>query len=122
VLELAAVYGRPLTGPSPVRETLWAFMVATGTGSLGAGLSRSVVARLSHEAFANLVHRVLWSLGLRSVGRSTLARLIPVLGIALAGGINYAVARSVGRRALAYYEAGIPEEGVTVEAEYRVSE
>ena len=122
VLELAAVYGRPLTGPSPVRETLWAFMVATGTGSLGAGLSRSVVARLSHEAFTNLLHQVLWSLGIRSVGRSTLARLIPVLGIALAGGINYAVARSVGRRALAYYESRTPEDGTTVEVDYRVSE
>ncbi|MBC7104476.1 MAG: hypothetical protein H5T97_00900 [Firmicutes bacterium] len=120
VLELAAVYGRPLAGPGPVRESLWAFMVATGAGGLGAGLSRSAVAHLSHEAYANLLHRVLWSLGLRSVGRSTLARLIPVFGIALAGGVNYAVARAVGRRALAYYESRSPEGETTVEGEYRV--
>lgn len=121
VMELAAVYGRPAAGPALAREALWAFMVATGTSTFGASLSRSVVTRLSHEAFTNLVHRVLWSLGVRSVGRSSLARLIPLLGIVLAGGVNYLVARSVGRRTRDYYEAMVPEDATTIDVDYNVS-
>ncbi|MEW6425563.1 MAG: hypothetical protein AB1523_12645 [Bacillota bacterium] len=121
VLEIAALYGRDLTGPGYQKEAFFAFILAAGAGSAGSSLSRAVVAQLSKEAFSALVERLLISLGVRTTARSTILRLIPLAGLFLAGGINYWLGKTVGRRALNYYEghpALTDQDGRTVDAEY----
>jgi len=121
VLEIAALYGRDLTGPGFRKEAFWAFLLATGAGGAGSSLSRAVVAQLSKEAFTGAVERILISFGVRATTRSTVLRLLPLAGLALAGGINYGLGKTVGTKALAYYESH-PEtayrDGPTVDAEY----
>ncbi|MGQ9825985.1 MAG: EcsC family protein [Desulfotomaculales bacterium] len=104
VLEIAALYGRDLTGPGYQKEAFWAFILASGAGSAGNALSRAVVAHLSKEAFSAAAERLLLSLGVRASARSAFLRLIPLAGLFLAGGINYWLASAVGRRAATYYE------------------
>lgn len=124
VLEIAAVYSRNLTGWSYRREAFLAFTLAAGAGSLGAGLSRTVVAQLSKEAFSTLAERLLISLGVRTTARTTVVRLIPLLGLFLAGGFNYWLARAAGNRATAYYEnLASPEQsktGDTLDVDYTI--
>lgn len=122
VLEVAALYGRDLTGPGYRKEAFWAFILASGAGGAGSALSRAAVAQLSKEAFSAAAERLLLSLGVRASARSTLLRLIPLAGLFLAGGINYWLASTVGRRAAAYYEehpgpAG--SGGPVIDAEFR---
>jgi len=121
VLEIAALYGRDLTGPGYQKEAFWAFVLAAGAGSVGNSLSRTVVLQLSKEAFTTAAEKLLISLGVRTTARSTILRLIPLAGLALAGGINYWLGKTVGERARRYYE-GHPEttyrDGPTVDAEY----
>ena len=104
VLEIAALYDRDLTGPGYQKEAFWAFIIATGTGSIGSKLSRAVVAQMSKEAFTGMTERIFISLGVRSTARVGIVRLIPLLGIFLAGGINYWVGKTIGKRAVNYYE------------------
>ncbi|HHW42253.1 MAG TPA: hypothetical protein GXX25_00305 [Desulfotomaculum sp.] len=120
VLEVAAVYRRDLTGYRYRQEAFWAFLLAAGAGSVGSSLSRTVAAQLSKEAFSALAERALISLGVRATARSSLLRIIPFLGLLLAGGVNYWVALTVGNRAIKYYEEREPEEwsGTTVDVEH----
>lgn len=121
VLEIAALYGRDLTGPGYQKEAFWAFILASGAGGAGNALSRAVVAQLSKEAFSAAAERLLLSLGVRASARSSILRLIPLAGLFLAGGINYWLASTVGRRALEYYEkhpGSDRREGPVVDAEY----
>ncbi|HCJ78512.1 MAG TPA: hypothetical protein DHV84_00530 [Desulfotomaculum sp.] len=104
VVEIAAVYGRDLTGENYHREVFWAFLLATGTGGLGKNLSRVAVTQMSKDAFISLTERMLVSFGIRITTHSTLARIIPFLGLFLAGGLNYRVAKMLGDRAIEYYE------------------
>ncbi len=107
VVEIAAVYGRDLTGENYHREVFWAFLLATGTGGLGKNLSRTVVTQMSKDAFVSLTERMLVSFGIRITIRSTLARIIPFLGLLLAGGLNYRVAKMLGEQAITYYEKNL---------------
>ncbi|HAG09331.1 MAG TPA: hypothetical protein DCK87_07225 [Desulfotomaculum sp.] len=104
IVEIAAVYGRDLTGENYYREVFWAFLLATGTGGLGKSLSRTVVTRMSKDAFISLTEKVFITFGIRTTFRSTLTRIIPFLGLFLAGGLNYRVAKMLGYRAIEYYE------------------
>jgi len=104
IVEIAAVYGRDLTGENYYREVFWTFLLATGTGSLGKSLSRTVVTQMSKDAFISLARKILFSFGIRTATRSTLIRIIPFLGLFLAGGLNYRVAKMLGYRAIEYYE------------------
>ena len=122
VLEVAALYGRDLTGPGYQKEAFWAFVLAAGAGGAGSALSRAAVAQLSKEAFSAAAERLLLSLGVRASARSTLLRLIPLAGLFLAGGINYWLASTVGRRAAAYYEehpGPVGSGGPVIDAEFR---
>lgn len=107
VVEIAAVYGRDLTGKNYYREVFWAFLLATGTGGLGKSLSRTVVTQMSKDAFVSLAEKIFISFGLRTTIRSTLVRIIPFLGLFLAGGLNYRVAKMLGNRAIEYYEKNL---------------
>ncbi|RKO67480.1 hypothetical protein D7024_11230 [Desulfofundulus salinus] len=104
VLEVAAIYNKDLTGYRYRREAFWAFVFAAGIGSVGNSLSRVAVTQLSKDAFTALMERTLLSLGVRTTARSTLVRIIPLLGLLLAGGVNYFMAMAMGRRAIQYYE------------------
>jgi hypothetical protein len=104
VVEIAAVFGRDLTGKAYQKEAFWAFIIATGTGSVGSKISQSLVSALTKETLTGLTERTLISLGIRSSFRVGLVRLIPFLGLFLTGGINYWVGKTIGKRALNYYE------------------
>ena len=104
VVEIAAVFDRDLTGRAFQKEAFWAFIIATGTGSVGSRISQSLVSVLTKETLANLAERALVSLGIRSTARVGLVRLIPFLGLFLTGGINYWVGKTIGKRAVDYYE------------------
>jgi len=104
VVEIAAVFDRDLTGRAFQKEAFWAFIIAAGTGSVGSRISQSLVSALTKETLTNLTERTLISLGIRSVTRVGLIRLIPFLGLLLTGGINYWVCKTIGKRALDYYE------------------
>jgi hypothetical protein len=124
VLEIATLYGRDLTGPGYQKEAFWAFILATGTGSVGNSLSRTVVTQLSKEAFSTTVERLLLSLGVRTTARNTIVRLIPLAGLFFAGGINYWLGKTAGQRALNYYESRTniaDQDGHPLDAEYYVS-
>ncbi|GAB6273635.1 MAG: hypothetical protein STSR0004_04980 [Peptococcaceae bacterium] len=107
VIEIAAVYGRDLTGEKYYREVFWAFLLATGTGGLGKSLSRTVVTQMSKDTFVSLAEKIFISFGLRTTIRSTLVRIIPFLGLFLAGGLNYRMAKMLGDRAIEYYEKNL---------------
>jgi hypothetical protein len=104
IVEIAAVYGRDLTGENYYREVFWAFLLATGAGGLGKSLSRTVVTQMSKDAFISLTEKVFITFGIRTTFSSTLTRIIPFLGLFLAGGLNYQVAKGLGYRAIEYYE------------------
>ena len=107
IIEIAAVYGRDLTGENYYREVFWAFLLATGTGGLGKSLSRTVVTQMPKDAFVSLAEKIFISFGLRTTIRSTLVRIIPFLGLFLAGGLNYRMAKMLGDRAIEYYEKNL---------------
>jgi hypothetical protein len=115
VLEIAFIYDNNLTGYRYRREAFWAFIFASGIGSAGMSLSRTAVNQLSREAFTALVERALLSLGVRSTTRSSLVRIIPLLGLLLAGGVNYLTALGMGRRAVQYYEKRVEWPGKTID-------
>jgi len=104
VVEIAAVFDRDLTGRAFQKEAFWSFIIATGTGSVGSRISQSLVTVLTKETLTDLTERTLISLGIRSTARVGLIRLIPLLGFFLIGGINYWVGKTIGKRALDYYE------------------
>lgn len=95
---------KDLTGPEYQKETFWAFILASGAGGLGNNLTRAVVGELSKEAFLSVTERFLIRLGLREAARSSILRIIPLAGLFLAGGLNYWFGKTIGERALHYYE------------------
>jgi len=123
VVEIGLVYGRNPSLAGYYKDTLLAFAVATGAGAVTRGIGRAV-GQLSLDVIWTMARKAVFSFGIRAAEENTLARLIPVLGLIAAGGLNYFLARGIGRKARAYYRQNDlnarENAGPTLDATYRV--
>jgi len=125
VLEMSIVYDRDPNSIEVQKEALWVFGMAAGVQSAGKKAARITAQHLSAQMAATGMHRPLIFMGLRASQRSVLGRVIPLFGVAVAGGISFFFARAVGNRIFRHYEGGGNERtgswnGRTIEADYRV--
>jgi hypothetical protein len=125
VLELSVVYGKNPLSPQVQKEALKIFSMAAGVDALGKKAARYTAQHLSRQAAATGLNRPLFYLGLRASQRSALGRLLPLLGVAVAGGISFLFARAVGKRTLQHFESTTDAghhswKGRTLDAEYQV--
>ncbi|MCE5184435.1 MAG: hypothetical protein LLF77_07890, partial [Synergistaceae bacterium] len=95
ILEVAAVYDRDLDEAGTSREAVWVLVTSVGAGAAGKGLTSFAINQLTGNALKNLVERALVSLGIRASQRSFL-RILPVLGMFIAGWVNYYACNKVG--------------------------
>jgi len=102
ILEIAVVYDRDLEISGVSREAVWVLVTSVGAGAAGRGLTKLTVGQLSSQAFKNLFEQALLALGIRASQRSFL-RIIPFIGMFIAGGVNYYTCQKVGSFVVKYY-------------------
>ncbi|MFZ5898829.1 MAG: hypothetical protein ACOYU7_06650 [Bacillota bacterium] len=122
VYELAVVYGRNPDSQDVQREIRWVFAVAAGMEAAGKHVAGAAARGMGYMA-SSATQRSLLALGFRAGQRTLLFRLLPWIGVALVGGMNYLFARSVGRKMCACFgetkgDAGWS--GRTIDAEFTV--
>ncbi len=103
VLEVAVIYERDIDNDDTTREAIWAFYGAIGGNVASRGASRIAVAGLSSEVLSSILTRSLNMLGIRIAQRTVVARIVPVLGVALAAVINYTIAAAIGKATVGFY-------------------
>lgn len=102
IMEVAVVYDRDLDVAGTSREAVWVLAASVGAGMAGGGLTRLTMGQLSGRAFKTLFEQALVALGIRASQRSIL-RIIPIIGIFIAGGVNYYTCQKVGSFVSKYY-------------------
>ena len=102
-LELSAVYHRDLDLPAVSQEALWVFISALGADMVGKGLSKIAIKQLGNQAVVKLGHKLLLSMGIR-IGQRSLFKILPLLGVAISGTVNYCFCQKVGNFMVDYYE------------------
>ncbi|MBP7332963.1 MAG: hypothetical protein KBA08_11840 [Firmicutes bacterium] len=119
ILEVAVAHNRDLGKEGARREAVWVLVSAVGAGVASKGLTGMTARRLSGQAFNRLIEQALLALGIRASQRSLL-RIIPVIGMFIAGAVNKYVCNKVGDYVISYY-AENPYvdkwDGETIEAE-----
>ncbi|MFA7468408.1 MAG: hypothetical protein WCY82_09095 [Desulfotomaculaceae bacterium] len=103
VFEVAVIHDYNIENEDTAKEAIWAFCGAIGGNLASRGLSRVAVTGLSSEVLSSVLSRSINMLGLRIAQRTVVARIVPVLGIAFAGVINYAIAAGIGNATMDYY-------------------
>lgn len=119
ILEVAAAYNRDLDKEGTSREAVWVLVSAVGAGAASKGLTGMTVRRLSGRAFNRLIEQALLALGIRASQR-TILRIIPVIGMFIAGGVNLYTCKKVGDFVIKYYSENAyvdKWDGDTIEAE-----
>lgn len=122
ILEMAEVYDRDLDRSGTSREAIWVLVTSVGAGAAGRGLTRLTVGQLSGLAFKNLLEQALLALGIRASQR-TILRIIPFIGMFIAGGVNYYTCQKVGNFVAKYYAENAYVEtwdGETIDVEAEV--
>lgn len=122
ILEVAAVYGRNLDIPGTSREAVWVLASSVGAGVAGRGLTRVTVSQLSGRAFTRLIEQALLAMGIRATQR-TILRVIPIVGMFIAGAINYYTCKKVGEFVIKYYARNSYDDawdGKTIDTEAEV--
>lgn len=102
ILEVAAVYNRNIDTAGTSREAVWVLVSSVGAGAAGRGLTGVTVKRLSGRAFNRLIEQALLALGIRASQR-TILRIIPFIGMFIAGAVNYYICKKVGAFVINYY-------------------
>jgi len=123
ILEEAAVYDRDLDISGTSREAVWVMVSTIGAEAAGRGLTRLTAGQLSGRAFNRLIEQVLISLGVRASQRTVL-RIIPFIGMFIAGAVNYYTCRKVGELAMKYYAGNSYKDiwdGETIDASYEIT-
>jgi hypothetical protein len=116
-LELGTLYGRNPSALGAQREAVFAFSLAAGLHGINKRVSTIAAAQLSKQLTTEFLERGLISFGFRASQRQFLPRILPLLGILLAGAINYFFTRAIGVRLLNYYQKGSTSfTGKTIEA------
>lgn len=123
VLEMSAVYGRNLNLPGVSREALWVMGSAVGADMANKAVSKTAVKQMGNQVFVRMMQEVLVSLGIRATQRTVL-RIIPLIGAAISGSVNYYICRRVGRVAADYYEKNSYDKwaGDTIDVEGEILE
>jgi hypothetical protein len=122
ILEVAEVYNRNLDLDMTSREVVWVLISSIGSSAAGRGLSSLTVAQLSGSTFLRLVEHALLALGIRT-SQKTVLRVIPVIGMVVAGWVNYYTCNKVGSFVIKHYsENANPDswEGKTIDVEASV--
>lgn len=122
ILEVAAVYNRNLDIPGTSREAVWVLFSSVGAGAAGRGLTRVTVAQLSGRAFMRLIEQALLAMGIRATQR-TILRVIPFIGMFIAGAVNYYTCKMVGEFIIKYYAGNAYDDawdGKTIDAESEI--
>lgn len=117
IMEMALIYGRDFKRQGAVKEAAWVFLSAVGTDAISKNVSKLAVKQMGRQAFIKLTQDLLFTLGIRISQRSVL-KIIPLLGAAASGLVNYILCRKVGNMVADYYETSSPGEwgGVTIDA------
>jgi hypothetical protein len=102
ILEVAAAYNRDLDKEGTSREAVWVLVSSVGAGAASKGLTGLTVRQLSGRTFNRLIEQVLVALGIRASQRSIL-RIIPVIGMFIAGAVNYYTCKKVGDFVIKHY-------------------
>ncbi|NLI12083.1 MAG: hypothetical protein GX425_05545 [Peptococcaceae bacterium] len=102
ILEIAVLHNRDIETAGTSREAVWVLISSVGAGAAGRGLTGVTVKRLSGRAFNRLLEQALLALGIRASQR-TILRIIPFIGMFIAGSINYYICRKVGEFVMKYY-------------------
>jgi len=102
ILEIAALHNRDIDTEGTSREAVWVLVSSVGAGAAGRGLTGLTVRRLSGQAFNRLIEQALLALGIRASQR-TILRIIPFIGMFIAGSVNYYICRKVGEFVMRYY-------------------
>lgn len=102
ILEVAAAYNRDLDKEGTSREAVWVLVSSVGAGAASKGLTGMTARRLSGQAFNHLIEEALLALGIRASQRSIL-RIIPVIGMFIAGAVNLYTCKKVGDYVIKYY-------------------
>ena len=123
VLEMSAVYGRDLYLPGVSREALWVMATAVSSDMAGKTAGKLAMKQMQSQFFTRLANDLLLTLGVQ-VTRRTILKVVPLLGAAIAGTINYFICRHVGRLAADYYEENSYEKwvGETIDIEGEIVE
>jgi len=102
ILEVAAVYDRDLEEAGTSREAVWVLVASAGAGAAGKGLTGFAIDQLTGNALKTLIERALMSLGVRASQR-TFFRILPLIGVFIAGWVNYYTCQKVGNYVARYY-------------------
>lgn len=102
ILEVAAIYDRDLDEAGTSREAVWVLVASVGAGAAGKGFTTFAINQLTGSALKNLIERALVSLGIRASQRSFL-RILPLIGMFIAGWVNYYACNKVGNFVAKYY-------------------
>ena len=70
---------------------------------VGKGLSKIAIKQLGNQAVVKLGHKLLLSMGIR-IGQRSLFKILPLLGVAISGTVNYCFCQKVGNFMVDYYE------------------
>lgn len=103
VFEMATLYGRDPTSLEAQREAFFAFGLAAGIHSINKRLSRLAAAQFSKQLTAELLERTLIGLGVRASQRQLVPRILPFVGVFIAGAINFFFTRAIGMKMLRFY-------------------
>lgn len=102
ILEVAVVHNRNIYTAGTSREAVWVLVSSVGAGAAGSGLTGVTVRNLSGRAFNRLIEQALMALGIRASQR-TILRIIPFIGMFIAGAVNYYICQKVGEFVMRYY-------------------
>jgi len=102
ILEIAVLHNRDIDTEGTSREAVWVLVSSVGAGAAGRGLTGLTVRRLSGQAFNRLIEQALLALGIRASQR-TILRIIPFIGMFIAGSVNYYICQKVGEFVMRYY-------------------
>lgn len=119
ILEVAVAHNRDLDKEGTKREAIWVLVSAVGAGVASKGLTGMTARRLSSQAFSRMIEQALLALGIRASQR-TFLRIIPIIGMFIAGGVNIYACNKVGDYVIKYYEENPyvdKWDGETVDAE-----
>ncbi|MDI6709524.1 MAG: hypothetical protein QMC81_02180 [Thermoanaerobacterales bacterium] len=123
VLELAVLYGRDPLAPDVRRELSWVLAFAAGVDGAGKRMASYAAGVAARQApIASLAGRYSLSLGFKAAQKSVFFRVLPLLGIAAVGALNYFFVRGLGRRMLTHFAGreSSPWAGRTMDADFRV--
>lgn len=117
IMEMALIYGRDFRKQGTSREAVWVLFSSVGTDAVSKNVSKMAVRQMGKQAFLRFTQELLVKMGMRVSQRSVL-KIIPLLGAAASGLVNYLLCKKVGKLVADYYEKSSPEEweGITIDA------